>query len=39
MEELNGGKSVLIFPHFVYINHKHSNNSPKIVFNKLGYRS
>ena len=35
MEEPNGRKSVLIFSHFVYINPTYSNNSLKIVSNKL----
>ena len=39
MEEPNGRKSVLIFSHFVYINPTYSNNSLKIVSNKLRYRS
>ena len=38
MEEPNGRKSVLIFSHFVYINPTYSNNSMKIVYNKLRYR-
>lgn len=35
MEEPNGRKSALIFSYFVYINPKHSDNSLKIVSNKL----
>ena len=37
MEEPNGRKSVLIFSHFVYINPTYSNNSLKIVSNKLSH--